>query len=239
MKIFTLSLLLVIVTLWGNAQNIIKPGDDIIRYDLIKPSHDFYKAVITDTAGNSLYEFMMEDVTSVDLINKRITFARSRQVPIGSFSTDTSFTDLVFRPIRMHEIYQQRNVSFEMSFGDTLASVKTIRKGEASVKNHPMKSGYFENNMIEYIFGYLVLKKGVTYVLDNFNKDTDTPSDPYHIEYAFDDVWDLAGGYKLSCSVIHFVHGAGSGYIWVDKSTHQMVKEEGSFKGGVFVITKV
>ena len=234
-----LTLLLATSSLFGTAQNIIKPGDKIIRYDLIKSSHEFYKNVTTDTTGNILYEFMMEDVTTIDTINKRITFARSRQVPIGSFSSDTSITDLTFRPIRMYEIRHQRNVAFEMLFGDTQVVVKTVRKGETSVKNYPMKSGYFEDNMIEYIFGYLELKKGVTYVLDNFNKDTNLPSDPYTIEYAFDDVWDLAAGHKLPCSVIHFIHGASSGYIWVDKSTHKAIKKTGAFKGGIYVITRV
>jgi hypothetical protein len=236
---FFMTLLLATGSLRGTAQNTIKPGDKIIRYDLIKPSHDFYKNVTTDTAGNILYEFMMEDVTTIDTVNKRITFARSRQVPVGSFSSDTSVTDLSLRPIRMHEVRYQRNVAFEMFFGDTQVIVKMVRKEETSVKNYPMKSGYFEDNMIEYIFGYLELKKGVTYVLDNFNKDAELPSDPYTIEYAFDDVWDLAAGQKLSCSVIHFIHGASSGYIWVDKSTHKAIKKSGSFKGGIFVITRV
>ena len=238
MKIAIISLL-VAISLSNHAQTIIKPGDTTLRYDLIKPSHDFYKGVVTDTSGHIMYEFMMDDVSTIDTINRRITFARSRQEPVGYFSTDTSVTDLSFRPISMHEIHLQRNVSFEMTFAETQASVKTVRKGEVSVKNYPMKSGYFEDNMIEYILGYLQLKKGVIYILDNFNKDTPLPSDPYTIEYAFDDVWDLAAGHQLNCTVFHFIHGGKPGYIWIDKDTHQTIKEEGAFKGGTFVISKL
>src|ERR1700761_7578866 len=130
MKTLAILLLLITAVLIGYTQNVVRPGDKIIHYDLIKSSHDFYKNIITDTLGNIQYEFMMEDLTTVDATNKRITFARSRQVPIGSFSTDTSITDLSFKPIRMHEIHEQRKVSYDMLFADEKATVKTMRNDE-------------------------------------------------------------------------------------------------------------
>jgi hypothetical protein len=94
--------------------------------------------------------------------------------------------------------------------------------------------------MIEDVFGYLDLKKGVTYVLDNFKPDnTENASHPYEIEYAFDDVWDLAG-HKLNCRIIHFVLGLTSGYIWTDKDSRQLIKEIAVYKnGGTFVLTRL
>ena len=223
----------------ATAQNTIQPGDPTIRYDWIKPSHDFYRNTVTDSAGNPRYDFVMEDFTIVDSVKKQIVFARYRQVPPGSFSTDTSFTDLTLKPLSMHEFFFQREVSFEMSFSDELASVRTIRKGVATEKTYPMKRGYFENNMIEYIFGWLELKKGVTYTLDNFNKDAPSPSEPYAVEYAFDDAWILGAGRRIDCRVIRFVHGSTTGYVWVDKASHQVLKAEGTFKGGMYVMTRV
>lgn len=237
MKIFLISVLATI-HLFGYAQYVIKPGDKIIRCELLKPSHEYYKNVATDTSGKMMWEFMMEDVTTIDSVNKRIVFARSRQIPPGIFSVDTSVTDLSFRPISMHEVHVQRNVSFDMSFGDTLATVTTDRKGVISVRNYPMKNGYFEDNMIGYIFGCLDLKRGITYIMDNFNKDTQSPSDPYTLEYAFDDVWDLAGGHTLKCRVFHFIHGRSTGYMWIDQETNALVKQEGAFKGGMYVLTR-
>ena len=221
------------------AQQVITPGDKLIRYDWIRSSHDYYKNVTTDTSGKLMWEFMMDDVTIVDSVHQQILFARSRQVPVGNFFADTSVTDLVLKPLWMHENHEQRHVLFEMSFADTVASVKTVRGGVVSVKDYPMKRGYFEDNMIEYILSYLDLKKGVRYVLDNFNKDTQQPSDPYEVESAFDDIWDVAPGYRVNCSVLHFTHGSTWGYIWIDKRTHQMLKKEGFFKKGTYVITKV
>jgi hypothetical protein len=238
MKIVLTNLLMVIFIV-GHTQTIIKPGDKIIRQDQISPSHDFYKAFGADTSGNIKYEWVNDQVISIDTATGRITFARSRQVPVGSFSTDTSITDLFFRPINMHEVHTQRNVSFVMTFDETQASVQTIRNGVASVKTYPMKSGYFEDNMIEYIFGYLDIKKGIVYTLDNFNKDTPSPSDPFTIEYAFDDIWTLNAGGKLNCKVIHFIHGEKQGYIWIDKDTRRMIKEVGNDKFGTFSITRI
>jgi len=239
MKTFILATALLTLATFGYAQTTIKPGDKIIHYDWIQPGHDFYRNVITDTAGNVKYDYVLDDYITINPANRQITFARYRQVPAGNFATDTSVTDQFLKPIRMHEIFYQRNTTVDMQFSDTQASVKTVKKGVESNKTYPMKAGYFEDNMIEYIFGYLELKKGVTYTLDNFNKDTPAPSDPFIIEYAFDDVLDLAAGQKLGCTVLRFIHGQTSGYTWIDNSSHKAIKTIASFKGGRYVLTKV
>lgn len=237
-KLIILSFL-VIATFFANAQTVIKPGDNIIRYDWIKPSHDFYRNQVSDTSGKVTYDFIMDDYTTIDPITKRITFARYRQVPAGSFETDTSVTDPSLKPIRMHEIHYQRDVTYDMTFGETVVNVNTLKKGVSGDKKYLMKSGYFEDNMIEYIFGYLDLKKGVTYILDNFNKNAPAPSDPYTIEYAFDDVWQLTSDHKVNYTVLHFTHGSTTGYIWIDKSTHLAVKTIANFKTGSYLLTKI
>jgi len=231
-------LLLTAIAQSSNAQTPIKPGDKIIRYDWIKPSHDYYRNVISDSAGNVKYDFMMEDYTIVDQQKKQVIFARQRQIPTGYFEADTSVTDLDLKPVSMHEVHTPQNVSFEMTFADTLASVATTRAGNMSIKEYPMRSGYFEDNMIGYIWGYLELQKGISYRLDNFNKDASSPSDPYTLEYAFDDVWRAAPDHLLHRTVLHFTHGGTSSYIWIDNSTHMTIKTIGRFKTGSYVLTK-
>jgi hypothetical protein len=222
-----------------SAQDILRPGDERIHPEWLKPSHDFYRTVVLDSTDHVRYDFVMDDYTTIDSATGQIIFARSRQVPPGRFSTDTSVTDLSFRPLRMHEIHYREDVHFEMVFGDTLASVQTTRKGARSIKTYSMKRGYFEDNMIEYIFGYLDLKKGVVYSLDNFNKDTPSPSDPYTLEYVFDDTWFVAADQQIPCMMIRFTHGGTTGYIWVDKRTRQMLKQAGQFKNGSYVVRKL
>src|SRR5581483_8888787 len=219
-----------------SAQTMLQPGDRRIHSEWLKPSHDFYRTVVRDSTGHVTYDFVMDDFTMIDSAPGQIVFARSRQVPAGFFSTDTSVTDLSFRPLRMHEIHFRQNVDFDMRFADTLASVRTTRKGVPSSKTYAMKKGYFEDNMIEYIFGYLDLRKGVVYTLDNFNKDTPSPSDPYTLEYVLDDTWFVAADQQIPCSMIRFTHGETTGYIWVDQRTRQMLKELGQFKNGSYVI---
>lgn len=216
----------------------IKPGDNTIDYTVIKPSHQFYKNVTWDTLGNIKYEFMMENVIKVDPSKQRITFSRFRQIPVGFMSADTSVTDLSFRPVSMHEVHIQQKRTYEMTFSATAAAVKKEFKGVVTNKTYPMGAGYFEDNMIEYIFGYLKLSKGVTYTLDNFNEATGG-NDPYTIKYAFDDSLDLPGYEQLNCSVLSFTHGATTGLIWIDKRSHEMIKQLGQFKGGTYVVVKL
>jgi hypothetical protein len=238
-QLFLVALLYFFAALSVSAQDILQPGDRRIHPEWVKPSQDFYRTIVLDSVGHIRYDFVMDDFTIIDSTAGQIIFARSRQVPPGRFSTDTSVTDLSLRPVRMHEIHYREDVQFEMSFGDSVASVRTIRKGTPSIKTYPMKKGYFEDNLIEYIFGYLDLQKGVVYTLDNFNKDTRSPSDPYTLEYVFDDTWIVATDQQISCIMIRFTHGATTGYIWVDKRTKQMIKEEGQFKNGSYVLIKL
>ena len=240
MKIFLTILALIIIS-QSHAQQkqTIRPGDPILRSDLIRSSHIFYKSFTTDSLGNINNQWVNDDVITVDSAAGHIVFARCRQVPVGSYSTDTSITDLSFKPIWMHEVHYKQNVSFVMDFGATNATVQTNRRGALSDKSYPMKSGYFEDNMIEYVYSYLDLKKGQTYILDNFNKDTPSPSDPVKIEYAFDDILSLPAGNLLNCQVLHFIHGSASGYIWVDKETRQMVKEVENASWGTFSATRI
>ena len=239
MKLITIIILLTITWLSSLAQVKITPGDKLINYSWVKPGHDFYRNQISDTTGKIVYDFVMENFITIDSAGRQITFARSRQIPAGSFSTDTSVTDLHFKPVRMHEIHYQRDVSFDMRFSDGQAVVKTTRKGTVTERKYPMSAGYFEDNMIEYIFGYQQLKKGVTYVMDNFNKDTASPFDPYTIEYAFADTWDMAPDHRIKCTVLHFTHGETSGYIWIDDATHSMIKTVADFKTGSYLLTKI
>jgi hypothetical protein len=222
-----------------SAQTVIQPGDKRIHPEWLKPSHDFYRTIVRDSTGHIRYDFVMDDFTIIDSAAGQIIFARSRQVPPGRFSTDTSVTDLSFRPLRMHEIHFREDVDFDMRFADTLASVRTTRKGVPSSKTYPMKKGYFEDNVIEYLFGYLDLQPGVVYTLDNFNKDTPTPSDPYTLEYVFDDTWFVAADQQIPCTMIRFTHGATTGYIWVDQRTRQVLKQAGQFKNGSYVVRKL
>ncbi|TSJ44468.1 hypothetical protein FO440_09900 [Mucilaginibacter corticis] len=226
-KIWILFTLLTLC-IYSNAQNIISPGSPEIKTERIHPSHDFYKNVITGPDGKLLYEFMMENYQWLDSAKQQWVFARYRQVPRGYFSTDTSYTDLRLMPLHMHEIHFQQNVDIQMQFEAEKATVTTIRKGQSTTKTYAMTPGYFEDNMIEYLFGYLELKKGVTYKLDNFNPAT-SGSDPFTVTYSGD------GDHS---KVFTFTHGDTRGRIWIDNKTHQILRQEGQSPKWHHVVTK-
>lgn len=43
-------------------------------------------------------------------------------------------------------------------------------------------------------------------------------------DYAFDDRL-----MQKTCTVLRFVRGSGTGYIWIDKATRKVLKQVGSF----------
>ncbi|MEO6869764.1 MAG: hypothetical protein ABI168_08975 [Ginsengibacter sp.] len=219
------------------AQSILKPGDPLIKTDWLQSSHDFYRNVITDTTGKLKYDFMMENICTVDTARGLISFARFRQVPVGNFSTDTSITDLNFKPVRMHEVHEQKQKAVEMVFDAQKVIVKKISNGKSIVQSYPMEPGYFEDNMIEYIFGCLQLERGKTYILNNFNTATHG-NDPFMLKYEFEDTLVPAADLKIICSVLQFTHGATSGYIWIDKNSHKILKTLGRSKGYNYILTR-
>ena len=226
-----------ILSAHATAQTPIRPGDDHLDYSLVRPSHDFYKNITIDSAGHVLYEFMMDNTMIIDTPHQRIIFARSRQVPVGSTSMDTSITDMHLRPLVMHEWRPQRAFDIIEHFDPELATVTITRKGVADTKTYPMKKGFFEENMIEYIFGLLILNKDQTYVLDNFNV-ANSGNAPYTIKYSFDDVLNFAGDAIIPCTVLYFTYRETTGYIWIDKSNHKVLKEIGHAAAYTYVVMK-
>src|SRR5580704_2970992 len=100
-QLFLVAMLCWFASLSVRAQVILQPGDSRIHPEWVKPSHDFYRTIVLDSAGRLRYDFVMDNYTIIDSVAGQITLARSRQVPPGRFSTDTSVTDLSLRPLRM------------------------------------------------------------------------------------------------------------------------------------------
>jgi hypothetical protein len=226
--------------LTAQAQTQITIGSNLLRSDLITSSHQYFKAYATDSLGNIQDEWINEQAIIVDRGHNTITFARNRQVPLGYFMQDTSVTNLSFKPLYMHEMHNKQQVYFVMDFGDTLATVTKYKNGQnAGVSNFPLSSGYVEDNMIEYLYPYLDLQKGVVYHMTNFNKDVPNGFSNVSVEYSFDDILTAGTGH-VSCRVLRIVNGGYWGYVWIDKATRDVIREIGFFKNGVmFSINKV
>ncbi len=225
----------------AQAQKQITIGSKELRNDLITSSHNYFKGFATDSLGNVTSEWINDQVITVDRDHGIITFARSRQVAIGYFMEDTSVTDLSFKPINMHEMHNKQQVYYVMNFGDTVATVDKYKNGLATgTRSFSLKSGYVEDNMIEYLYPYLDLQKGVVYQMTNFNKDVPHGFSLVTVEYAFDDIL-MAGTGRVSCRVLRYVNGKYWGYVWIDKDTRNVVREIGfnGNGGNMYSINKV
>jgi len=207
------------------AQIIVKPGDPAIHYEWLTPSHDFYKVTLFDSAGRKKLEIMNEQVQTIDTVKHTILSARARQVPSGRWMIDTSVCTTTLEPVRMHEYDQPKTFEHDFRFAGTKAYVREFKKGTLSVDTFTMTEGYFDENSIEGFLAVIPFDKGKQYRLNSFRIGTPGRLNPYDIEYAFDDAWGQSGDNDLNCNVLRFRNAYSSGYMWIDRHRHKMVKE--------------
>ncbi len=221
-----------------NAQAILKASNPAIRYDLIKPLHTFAKVSIIDSVGNVKQEFVNETVVKPDSATHQIIFTRFRQVPVGRFMVDSSVIGP--SPVSMHSVDNPLKRELTVKFSSTSVAVKSFIKGVHKEEAFTMKEGYFDDNMLEDIAGYLPLQKGVDYYLECYRYESTESKgvNPYHIKYLFDDYLKNANGQYTAGKVLYFTNGYSTGYVWIDKLTHENLKEVIDFGTGTAIITK-
>jgi len=219
------SLLLLLITQSICAQTVIKPGDPAIHYDWLTPSHDFYKVIMFDSTGRKKMELMNEQVQAIDSVKHTILSARTRQAPFGRWMIDTSICTTTLTPVRMHEYDQPKTFEHDFHFGSTKAYVREFKKGTLSTDTFTMAEGYFDENSIEGFLAVIPFEKGRRYRLNSFRIGMPGTLNPYDIEYVFDDTWSQSGDNELNCNVLQFRNAYSSGYIWIDRRRHKMVKE--------------
>jgi hypothetical protein len=225
-------------SLRAGAQIHLNAHDKSIRYDLIKPEHSFRKVTSFDTAGNVTSEFIVDHLTKIDTIHNEIDFVNSVEYA-GRLTIDSSidnysgsayytFTTL---PFTKHEFIKYLPSSVE---------ALNVIKGVSSVKTTAMSEGYFDDNSIWDILGYIPFKKGISYQLDCYGTDIHTQvSIPYEIEYLFDEDNLEPGGGVVNSMILKVSHEGSANYIWINKKTHLFIKESIQGKGGLFTMVKV
>jgi hypothetical protein len=119
----------------------------------------------------------------------------------------------------------------------TSVEAVNVIKGVSSTKTTVMSEGYFDDNSIWDILGYIPFRKGISYQLDCYGTDTHTQvSIPYEIEYLFDeDNFEPSGG-VVNSMVLKVSHEGSANYVWINKKTHLFIKESMHGKGGSFTM---
>jgi len=222
-------------SLTADAQIRLNAQDKSIRYDLIKPEHSYRKVTTFDSAGNVTSEFVVDHLTKIDTAHKEIDFINSVEFggrliidsSVDNYSGSAYYT-LTSLPSTKHEYIKYLPTSVEAF---------NVIKGVSSAKTTMMSEGYFDDNSIWDILGYIPFKKGITYQLDCYGTDTHTQvSIPYEIEYLFDEDNREPSGDVVNSMVIKVSYEGSAHYIWINKTTHLFVKESMQGKGHSFTM---
>jgi hypothetical protein len=231
-------LLLVVISinnLTAGAQIHLNAHDKSIRYDLIMPERSFRKVTLFDTAGNVTSEFIVDHLTKIDTVHKEIDFINSVEYA-GRLTIDSSIDNysgsayytFTMLPSTKHEFIKYLPTSVE---------ALNVIKGVSSAKTTVMSEGYFDDNSIWDILGYIPFKKGISYQLDCYGTDTHTQvSIPYEIEYLFDEDNLEPGGGVVNSMILKVSHEGSANYIWINKKTHLFIKESMQGKDGSFTM---
>ncbi len=222
----------------AHAQVTLKANNKGIRYDLIKSGHQFVKVTGYDSVGKEQFQFVNYNIIKADSVNKQLIFGRSRTIPFGHEMVDTSIINFA-GPIR-YTMITNPNVKFlDVRYSPTVVQTHAVIKGVSSNITTPMAEGYFDDNIVEDLMGYLPIQKGVKYQLDAYRFESENKINHFDLEYAFDDILQDPKGGEAICSVIRFKNGYGNGYIWINNKTHENMKEVLYMKGSIVLLQAI
>lgn len=224
----------------ASAQILIKADDKSIRYDLIKPAHYFQKVTGYDSAGAIIYEFVNENTIKVDAGNQQIIFSRSRQIPFGQNYLDTSTLNISGTPVSYQMLTNPLKKNVDATFSQESETLKINGKGTESAETKALPAGYFDDNIIEDLLGYIPFKKGEKYHLSAFTTDVKSRVNPFELEYVFDDFYQAPSGNLVKCSVLHYTNARSNAYVWIDQISHANLKEVLQYPDGkISVLLKI
>jgi hypothetical protein len=151
---------------------------------------------------------------------------------------DTSITSFS-GPVR-YTMLSNPNVKFlDVRYSSTIVDTHAVVKGKSSTIHTTMADGYFDDNIVEDLLGYLPIEKGVKYQLDAYRFESENKINHFDLEYAFDDILPDPKGGVMICRVIRFKNGYGDGYIWIDKKSRENIKEVLYMKGAIVLLQTI
>lgn len=221
----------------AGAQIHLNAHDKSIRYDLIKPEHSFRKVTSFDTAGNVTGESVVDHVTKIDTAHNEIDFINSFQYAPGKILIDSSIDNYAGSARYILATIPSTKYEF-VEYHPNSVEAHNIIKGVSTTKTTAMSEGYFDDNSLFDIVGYIPFKKGIKYQLDCYGTDTHTQvSIPYEIEYLFDEDGRELGGAVINSMILKVSSPGSTYYVWINKKTHIQTKLLGQGKG--FSFTKI
>jgi hypothetical protein len=216
--------------LTASAQIHLNAHDKSIRYDLIRPEHSLHKVTFFDTAGNVKEELVVDHVTKIDTIHSEIDFINSVRFASGKILIDSSIDNYAGSARYILATIPSTKYEF-IKYLPTSVEAYNIIKGISTTKTTAMSEGYFDDNSIWDILGYIPFKKGIEYQLNCYGTDTHTQvSIPFQIEYLFDENNREPGGTIINSMVLKVSNPESTYYLWINKRTHLQIKMVGQGK---------
>jgi hypothetical protein len=219
----------------------LKAGDPAIRYDLIKPSVSLYKIATTDSAGKVLSEFTCRHTVSVNTAKGWVILTQNYQLPDGRSLLDSTIANISsLAPVRMRMVTTPHFMNMNLDFQTSSVHAIADKGGKKTDTLHSMEAGYFDSNLLEYVFGLLPYKKGFQATLNAYTFERNG-MDPWQVEYVGEDMITAAGGGLVSCYVAKSGNAgnAPDGLMWIEKATGKVIKRVVPMGKMYYIITKV
>ena len=213
------------------AQVHLNAHDKSIRYDLAKPEHSLRKVTSFDSAGNVTRELVVDHVTKIDTARNEIDFINSVQYAPGKILVDSSIDN--YSGSARYILATMPSTKYEfIKYLPTSVEAHNIVKGVSTNKTTAMPEGYFDDNSLWDVLGYIPFKKGIKYQLDCYGTDTHTQVlIPFEIEYLFDENYREPSGAVVNTMVLKISNPQSTNYVWINKKTYVMIKNIGQGKG--------
>lgn len=222
-----------------NGQFLIKPGDQQIRYELIKPQHNFYKLVLLDSAGNKQMEMLNEEIISIDSAKQQLIRTQFRSFGAGRQLTDSTIADLrTLSPVRMRMVTNPAVMQMDLLFRKTDVHAVANKGGKHTDTIHRMEEGYFDSNLIEYLFQLLPYKDGFACQINAYTFEKNG-MDPHMIKYVGEEMVEDPNGSlrKMNIVEVRSKDGQSTDLLWFDQHTGKVYKHTGRFGNRRFIIT--
>lgn len=235
--LLAMTLLLTIIT---RGQSVLKAGDPSIRYELIKPAVTLYKITTTDSAGKVLTEFTCRHTVSVNKAKGWVILTQSYQLPDGRNLLDSTIANIsTLAPVRMRMVTTPHFMSMNLDFSASEVHAMADKPGKKTDTLHRMTDGYFDSNLLEYVFGLLPYKKGFQATINAYTFEKNG-MDPWQVEYVGEDILS-AGGNMIHCYVAKTGNAgtAPDALAWIEKSTGKVLKRIIPMGKMYYIITKV
>ncbi|NII25645.1 hypothetical protein HB364_11160 [Pseudoflavitalea sp. X16] len=237
---FLLLAMLLLLTYITRCQSVLKTGDPSIRYELIRPDVTHYKIVTTDSAGKTLSEFTCLHTIAVNKTRGWVILTQEYQFPDGRILLDSTIANLhTLSPVRMRMVTTPHFMKMDLDFRAREVHAIADKGGRKTDTLHKMEEGYFDSNLLEYLFGLLPYKKGFSATINAYTFEQHG-MDPWKVEYIGEDMLTTTGG-PAWCYV---AKTGNAGNItdmmtWIEKSSGKVLKRVIPLGKMYYIITKI